>query len=63
MDEESGKLLTEQLVSSLANSSIFENGAKGFGDFLFDKLKSIPDIKMNDIDKLGTGELTYTRNI
>lgn len=62
MDEESGKLLTEQLVSSLANSSIFENGAKGFGDFLFDKLKSIPDIKMNDIDKLGTGELTYTKS-
>lgn len=62
MDEESGKLLTEQLVSSLANSSIFENGAKGFGDFLFDKLKSISDIKMNDIDKSGTGELTYTKS-
>lgn len=61
-DEKSGELLTEKLVSSLANSNIFENGAKGFGDFLFDKLKSIPDIKMNDIDKLGTGELTYTKS-
>ncbi len=62
IDEESGKLLTEKLVSSLANSNIFENGAKGFGDFLFDKLKSISDIKMNDIDKSGTGELTYTKS-
>lgn len=62
MDEESGKLLTEKLVSSLADSNIFENGAKGFGDFLFDKLKSISDIKMNDIDKSGTGELTYTKS-
>lgn len=61
-DENSGELLTEKLVSSLANSNIFENGAKGFGDFLFDKLKSIPDIKMNDIDKLGTSELTYTKS-
>lgn len=61
-DEKSGELLTEKLVSSLANSNIFENGAKGFGDFLFDKLKSISDIKMNDIDKLGTGELTYTKS-
>ena len=61
-DEKSGELLTEKLVSSLVNSNIFENGAKGFSDFLFDKLKSIPDIKMNDIDKLGTGELTYTKS-
>jgi len=64
--DENGKLLTEKLVSSLANSNIFKNGEtinNGFGDFLYNKLKDISDIKMNDIDKLGTGELTYTKSI
>lgn len=59
--DSNGELLTKKLALSLVDSELFTNRQKGFGDFLFDKLKSIDAIKMSDINATSETK-TYVKS-